>query len=194
VLRKDFITNGAALTRGIGSVLQAIGYILAFGIIGVILCIGLFYLGLIYSELTCDVEAETQPQVVVTRLAVGSNRTVVILGDACYLNARELSYQVKEGWTVTTPTSYLGSYYYWGLGDEKKNDYDVIYAEEQSLIGVIDKSISPPDLLIIHDFKTGYSWPHTGKHTTEEQEKWNDFYERLRQENPVIDELYLPLN
>jgi hypothetical protein len=127
----------------------------------------------------CDLFPYTQ----LVTLQVGNNRSVSIYEDSCWEISKKVYYEVYEAGKLIAPKSYIGQY----LGSEPFT-LEVIYAENQSLVGGYDAAKSTPELLFIIDFKTGESWPREwfDPRYDEIKPKAVDLFTRLQKENPNI--------
>lgn len=128
-------------------------------------------------------------QTTIARLNLPAQRAIIISGDYCWEVSRFLSYEVKQqGQIVTSKTSL-------GMDNGSPFQYEVIDAEGGALVGVLQidrQGITPTELVIMQDFRSGESWPHqeqqvvgTSKQASVEQ-KWRGIFERLRRENQQI--------
>ena len=118
-------------------------------------------------------------------LVVGKGRTIEITGQSCWEISRSVYYEVKENGKVVTPlyamTSDSGS-------DEHR--YEILSARGGSLIGVVDTTQTPHELVILHDFGSGESWPRLRDDEVSYDEavrkKWRDLFDQLQSENPKL--------
>jgi hypothetical protein len=65
---------------------------------------------------------------------------------------------------------------------DEDHSYSLIYAENQSIIGVLETTTSPANLKAIVDFRTRTSWPRT-----EYYEGWRIRIQKLQKENPDVE-------
>jgi hypothetical protein len=65
---------------------------------------------------------------------------------------------------------------------DEDHSYSLIYAENQSIIGVLETTTSPPNLQAIIDFRTRTSWPRS-----EYYEGWRIRIQKLQEENPEVE-------
>jgi hypothetical protein len=131
-----------------------------------------------------------QPQRI-QQFELGSDRTISIYEECGW---RELSsiiyYDVQAGDTRVIPISEIG---YYELAEVDQLTFEVIEAEAGNLIGILETS-TEPQLIIVHDFVSNFSWPHENNYyyDSPEQERpyvdpaWLDTVERLQQANPHI--------
>lgn len=112
-------------------------------------------------------------------------RTILITADSCWEISRPIHYQVRAAGQVVTPKTYISSDY-----GSDSHAYQVIYAENGALVGVLETTATPPELLIMEDARSGRSWPEDLNREvagqTSIQEKWRDIFERLQQEHPQL--------
>src|SRR5262245_21251751 len=105
------------------------------------------YLGFNYLSSLCDQDT------VFARLDAGSNRLITITAENCWEVGRGLYYEVSSQGVVISPQSMIDV-------DEGSDNhsYSLIYAESESLVGVLDMAVTPARIVAIYDFKSGQTW------------------------------------
>src|SRR5262245_58031306 len=89
---------------------------------------------------------ERFPTTTVASLGAGYNRVITVLGDNCWEMSRILTYEVREEGNILSAHVYLGT-------DQGRNhSYSIILADDSSLVGIIDRTVDPAELVIIYDF------------------------------------------
>lgn len=121
---------------------------------------------------------------IIAELDVGPQRSVIITAGNCWEISRPIYYKVREAGRVIRPTTYIH-------GD--RNDsyaYAVVFAEGGTLVGVMETTLTSPELVIMQDFESGESWPRLRddevSYYEPVREKWRGIFERLRHENPNL--------
>ncbi len=122
-------------------------------------------------------------------LQLDNNRAILITAERCEENNRAIFYEVREGDHVVVPTTYLN-----GLDGNNALKFSMVYAEDRTLVGVIETSITPHDLVVMHDFKSGESWPR-GKDNVvaygdTEMKRGSEMFRRLSQENSQLPKFF----
>ncbi|MCP4368632.1 MAG: hypothetical protein GY797_11060 [Deltaproteobacteria bacterium] len=124
----------------------------------------------------------------ITKFDVGNKRSISIYkecgwfldeGTSIYLDAREAD-------KVVIPLKIIEVYDH----DIYRSDFQVIYAENQSLVGVYDRTGLFSDVIIV-DFKTGKAWPPDYYNGSYDYRSYDynekaDLHRRLRDENPNL--------
>jgi hypothetical protein len=70
------------------------------------------------------------------------------------------------------------------VDDGKQKRYTLVYAENKSLVGVLDTVITPPQIVILFDFTDSTSWP--SEYAAPASPAWRSIFLRLQQENPQL--------
>ena len=121
----------------------------------------------------------------IAKLDLKHQRTAIVTAGSCWENARPLYYEINEAGRVITPTTYIGN----DSGDDT-HQYTVFYAEDESLIAVLETTSTPPEIIIMQDFKSGESWPRLrgNEVSTDEsvRQKWRGIFGKLQRENPQL--------
>lgn len=126
----------------------------------------------------------------IKNIDVGNNRSVSIYEECGWLEISALIYyDAREAGNVIVPISAID---YYGLEEIDKFSFEIIYAEEQSLVGIYDSSDPYSDLFIIVDFKTGESWPRPGDRYEVSVARERGFFKRLQNENPDVIKIPTP--
>ena len=112
----------------------------------------------------------------IAELDAGNNRIIAISGASCWEIGRTLYYQVTDHGTVIA-----SKHLFDGDNGSTRHTYTLIYADNQSVVGVLETTVLPSELVIIVDFRTGQSWPRTPYGA------WRNRIERLQQENPQVE-------
>jgi hypothetical protein len=81
----------------------------------------------------------------------GAERRIIITGDPDWEISRPLHYQVVIGTHVSTAKCF-----FYALSPDEEAKFSVVTANKGELIGVVSED---GDVVIIHDFATGDSWP-----------------------------------
>ncbi len=111
--------------------------------------------------------------------------TVIVTADSCGENARPIYYETREAGRVVTPATYNGN-------DSRDDSYEytIFYAEDESLVAVLETTATPQKIVIMQDFKSGESWPRFPVNEMGREElvkqKWKGVFERLQRENPQL--------
>jgi len=138
----------------------------------IILC---YALGYVLFEMPCN-------PVRITKFDVGNKRSISIYEECGW---REISagiyYDIHEAGNVVVPMKLIEFY---ELDSIDQFDFEVAYAEDQSLVGVYDRAGLFSEVIMV-DFKTGKAWPPGFIETYNYNEKSN-LLERLRNENPEL--------
>lgn len=125
-------------------------------------------------EQTCG---STMTPVEIERINVSNNRSVVLYYMDCkawYDRTVPIHYEVIEANEVVIPMTYIDFY---ELSYVDQLAFEVVYAEEASLVGVYDTN-NPFAILI--DFKSAESWPDHSRIKAE------NLIERLQRENSLL--------
>ena len=148
---------------------------MAWSIIGVAGFISLFNYLVTHA---CD-------PVPISTLVVGQGRTIEITAESCWEISRSVYYEVKENGNVMTPR--------YAMTFDSGNDehqYAILSAKGGSLVGVVDTSQTTHELVILHDFGSGESWPRLRDDEVSYNEavrkKWRDLFDQLQSENPEL--------
>ncbi len=117
-------------------------------------------------------------------LDAGSNRHIIITGQSCWEVGRGLHYEVKDGGRIVSPKSL------YDVDEGNSHTYSLIYADNKSLVGVIEMTRKQSRILAIYDFNSGNTYPRpkddeVGVEETVQQ-RWRGLFQRLHQENPQI--------
>jgi hypothetical protein len=105
-------------------------------------------------------------------LDAGEQRTIIITGESCWEINRTLHYEVKVNGKVAS------SKWLFDFDQGGRHQYSLIYAENKTLVGVLDSDILPTYPQIIIDFKKNVSsWPKN-------LYIYDDYSSRLKSENP----------
>lgn len=87
----------------------------------------------------------------VETLDCGAERRIIITGDLIWEKSRPLYYEVVMGTHVSTAKCFFDA-----LGPDEEAKFTVVTANNGELIGVVSED---RDVVIVHDFATGDSWP-----------------------------------
>jgi hypothetical protein len=111
----------------------------------------------------------------IAHLNAGNERIIAISAEPCWEVGRALRYEVSERGIIISRKFLLEV----DIGSER-HSYTLIYAENRSLVGVLDTVTIPPHLVAIVDFRTGQTWPHTHAFLSNQ-------IQRLQQEHPQLE-------
>lgn len=121
----------------------------------------------------------------ISALVVGKGRTIEITAQSCWEISRSVYYEVKENGKVVTPLYVIT----FDSGSDEHR-YAIVSAKGGSLIGVVDTTQTPHELVILHDFRSGESWPRLRDDEVSYDEavrkKWRDLFDQLQGENPQL--------
>ncbi len=121
----------------------------------------------------------------ISALVVGKDRVIEITGQSCWEISRAVYYEVKENGKIVTP---LCAMTFDSGNDEHR--YAILSAKGGSLIGVVDTTQTPHELVILHDFGSGESWPRLRDDEVSYDEavrkKWRNLFDQLQSENPKL--------
>lgn len=127
---------------------------------------------------------------VADELWAGENRSIIIKKERCFENNQAMYYEVREGTSIIVPTTYLH-----GFDGSQPYEFKIVYAENQSLVGVVETKQGAPAVLIIQDFTKGETFPRPGDDENWDSESYvkraQSLYERLKRENPQMEALNL---
>ena len=133
-------------------------------------------------------------RVVTFRCARG--REIVITADTSWERSQGVYYCVKDGGTTVVPESMFDS-----IGslavikhsllpskDHEVIEYRLVTSEEGELTGIVSSRGDGCEVLVLHDFGTGESWPSSAPlHRDSALRKWLiDAFDRLQAENPAL--------
>lgn len=94
----------------------------------------------------------------VTTLRCGEGREIVITADTAWEISQPVRYRVMvDGEAVTTPC------YFYGASETEKLRFRLVIAEKGELVGVLHAGENQEELVILHDFLSGESWPGVGR-------------------------------
>ena len=121
----------------------------------------------------------------ISKLTVGKGRTIEITGQSCWEISRSVYYEVKENGNVVTPLHVMSF-----DSGSAEHSYAILSARGGSLIGVVDTTETPHELVILHDFGSGESWPRLRDTEVSYDEavrkKWRNLFDELQRENPEL--------
>jgi len=123
----------------------------------------------------------------IAKLDVGNNRSISIYEECGWTEiSAGIYYDVREAGNVIIPMRFIE---YYELGYIDFFDFDVAYAEDQSIVGVYDRAGFFRDVIIV-DFKTGKAWSsdiNSGFNGYKSSYgDWTTRMGKLRNENPDI--------
>jgi hypothetical protein len=123
----------------------------------------------------------------VATLDCGDGRLILITAATAWEVAQPLYYRVVVNGETVVPKVYFTN----APNDGSRYQFDVVKAESGNLVGVVESGESgDPELVILHDFVAGGSWPRLrddeGSYLPSGQSKWQDYFDRLRRENPTL--------
>jgi hypothetical protein len=115
---------------------------------------------------------------VLADLNAGNDRTITISAKSCWEIGRPIFYEVKDGGKIAFPKTFFN------VDQGNHNSYSLVFAENKSLVGVLDASTAPPEAVIIYDFTSNMVWPKQyGQSGTQ---KWRSIFLRLQYDNPQL--------
>jgi hypothetical protein len=121
----------------------------------------------------------------ISEVVVGKGRTIEITAESCWEISRSVYYEVKENGNVVTPRCVIT----FDSGNDEHR-YAVLSAKGGSLVGVVDTTRTPHELVILHDFRSGESWPRLRDYEVSYDEavrkKWRNLFDQLKSENPEL--------
>ena len=121
----------------------------------------------------------------ISELVVGNGRTIEITAQSCWEISRSVYYEVKENGNVVTPLCAMT----FDSGSDRHR-YAMLSARGGSLVGVVDTSQTPHELVILHDFGSGESWPRLRdfevSYDDAVRKKWRGLFDQLKSENPEL--------
>ena len=149
-------------------------------------CVGVtIIVSLIIHNISPILDSLCSKRATIAKLDLKHQRTAIVTAASCWEHARPIYYEIKEAGQVITPTTYIGN----DNGDDT-HQYTVFYAEDESLIAVLETTATTPEIIIMQDFKSGESWPRFRDNEvgTEEsvRQKWRGIFDRLQRENPQL--------
>jgi hypothetical protein len=113
---------------------------------------------------------------VLADLDAGSNRNIKITGPSCWELQQPLYYEVRDNGVVVSPK------FFFDANTIQDRRYALVFAQDKSLVGVLDMTTAPPELVAVYDFESGDSWPRRSS----DKGKWNKVFQRLQYENPEL--------
>jgi hypothetical protein len=118
----------------------------------------------------------------------GDGRTIVITAANFWEVSQAVHYTVLVNGEVVSPKRYFTN----ANGNSGTLlRFDTVTAEDNNLVGVVQISESGErDLVILHDFATGESWPRLRdnevSYAPSVKKKWRRSFDRIQQENPTL--------
>jgi hypothetical protein len=91
----------------------------------------------------------------VAELDAGGGRSVSILAERDYDNTQPVYYEVRAEGRVVVPRTYISSI---EPDDTKRLRLKLVWNKAGSVCGVVDERL-PQKLWVLHNFKTGETWP-----------------------------------
>ncbi len=113
---------------------------------------------------------------IVTRLDLGQGRLILIQAKNKWETNRALEFQVRDGLNVLKADCPIEVY-----DASASHDWEIVFANNRSLVGILDNGLSYSPLLIMYDFSSGEGWPCG----VSDQERDN-LFRRLQIENPGL--------
>ncbi len=130
----------------------------------------------------CAAESETYK---LCELRVGEKRRILIRAASYAEVNQNLFYEVRIGDRTVVPGCWFTA---WHRDTTEGDDpaFRVVSAEGGELVGVVEIN-TPEEILILHDFSTGYSWPASisGEHWKTASAHARRLLERLKGETPA---------
>ena len=127
---------------------------------------------------------------VAEELGAGENRSIIITKERCFENNQAMYYEVRGEKGIIVPTTYLN-----GFDGSQPYEFKIVYAENQSLIGVVETKQGKPAVVIIQDFTNGDTFPRPKPYENWDSESYSkrahSLFERMMRENPQIEPLNL---
>ncbi len=121
----------------------------------------------------------------IARLDVRNGRVILITADVCWEISRSIYCEVKENGRLLVPKTYMG-----GDNGDDEHQYMVIFAGGDSLVGVLETIGGKRDLVVMHDFKTGESWPRINENEVSYEgqvvKRRLNLFDRLQKEHPSL--------
>lgn len=115
----------------------------------------------------------------VARLQLKNNRRVVVMAERCWEDNRAMYYEIREGEQLIVPSTYLH-----GFDGNDSHRFNLIYAEDEAVVGVLDAATTPHALVAMHDFRNGDTWPRGRDDETSSNESYmqreRGLFERLQ--------------
>jgi hypothetical protein len=138
-------------------------------LVGILLLSGFCCFDLAFSNLDDTIRWCRQFHDTSADLDAGNNRHIIISNEACGEMGVERYYSVKEDDKILVPESKID------YDMRKDHDYGLIYAENKSIVGVIDDRNYYEPFVLAYDFATKNPYPDEC-----------DLWRRLKKENPNI--------
>src|SRR5215467_12915663 len=73
-----------------------------------------------------------------------NQRRILFTADSCWDISRPIYYEVTQAGQVTTPTTYISN-----DDGSGSHDYQVFFAENESLVAVVESTAKPPELVVM---------------------------------------------
>ncbi len=135
-----------------------------------LLCIGKFFIMVAFE---CGHNQDT----LVTRLDAGDDRAIWIFGDSCWEVGRGLYYVVRDhGKTVSSKS-------FFDTDEGDKHDYSLLFANNNSLVAVLDMTRKPPEIALTYDFSSN----DTLTAFVGTEGAWRYTLRQLQNDNPQVD-------
>jgi hypothetical protein len=151
-------------------------------LIGCIL-IPILLCGFVYFNLGWIMDSLCEQDNILAELDAGNNRSITISGESCWEVGRGLHYEVKDQGKIVSPKFLFDV----DEGHDSDHRYSLIYAENKSLVAVLDVKAAPPRVMAVYDFKSGDTWSTYHNETLGSYtQKVRDLFLKLQQENPGL--------
>jgi hypothetical protein len=119
----------------------------------------------------------------------GKGRKIVVTADNFWEISRPVHYRVRVNGETVVPTTSFD--YVFELRASPK--YHLVTAANRDVVGVVDAMRDEKEVLVLHDFTTGESWPYQPRDVSwntppddPRRWKWVEPFKRLRAENPGL--------
>ena len=153
---------------------------LAVGVMAVALSLCVFVLNYAFG-ISCKLFPTTE----IAKIDVGNARSISVHADTCWEINRGIYYEARDGEKVVIPLQRMGV-----RAGTAQYHFKVVFAANQSIVGVYDPTESSLDeLFIIINFSTGESWPKdylSGDQLASLKSKALEFFRQLKKENPEL--------
>ena len=118
------------------------------------------------------------------QLYAGTGRLIIISAERCWEVGRGIHYEVREQDVVISPESLIDT------DSGERHHYTTVYAENETLVGVLDTTVTPPKIVVIYDFKSRDTWPRArddeSSYGDAYEQQSRDLFSRLKLENPEL--------
>jgi hypothetical protein len=117
----------------------------------------------------------------IAKLEISAGREILILSDYYYENDRKYYYQVIANGETKVPPTFICT-----GGDPNKLRFEILPGKQREIVAVVE-SQKPSEVVILHDFVSGETWPHAlpSESSEEHKSKGLKLLQKLQPEKPT---------